>query len=87
MIVLLEMEHRHIDSCDKLSAAAIDDIIDRGGRADWAFLRDRSREDESVMQKIRRVCAAAGSIHRPYIRLSRQELPTALNSFLRENHK
>ncbi len=87
MIGLLAMEHRHIDSCDKLSAAAIDDIIDRGGRADWAFLRDRSREDESVMQKIRRVCAAAGSIHRPYIRLSRQELPTALNSFLRENHK
>lgn len=58
MIVLLAMEHRHIDSCGKLSAAAIDDMIDRGGRADWAFLRDRSRGDESVMQKIRRVCAA-----------------------------
>ena len=39
-------------------AAAIDDIIDRGGREDWAFLRDCSRGDVSVMEKIRRVCAA-----------------------------
>ena len=52
------MEHRHIQSGFGLSAAAVDDIIDRGGRADWAFLRDASREDSSVMAKIRRVCAA-----------------------------
>ena len=52
------MEHRHIRSGFGLSAAAVDDIIDRGGRADWAFLRDASREDSSVMAKIRRVCAA-----------------------------
>lgn len=50
------MEHRHIQSKPILSTAAIDDIIDRGGRADWAFLRDRSRKDVSVMEKIRRVC-------------------------------
>ena len=37
------MEHRHIQPGDVLSTAAIDDIIDRGGRADWAFLRYRSR--------------------------------------------
>lgn len=52
------MEHRHIQSSSALSAAAVDDIIDRGGRADWAFLRDASRKDSSVMAKIRRVCAA-----------------------------
>jgi hypothetical protein len=55
---LQNMKHRHIDSCGKLSAAAVDDIIDRGGRADWAYLRDCSRTDESIMEKIRRVCAA-----------------------------
>ena len=33
------MEHRHIQTGDVLSTAAIDDIIDRGGRADWAFLK------------------------------------------------
>lgn len=52
------MEHRHIQSGHELSAAAVDDIIDRGGRADWAFLRDASRGNSSVMEKIRRVCAA-----------------------------
>ena len=52
------MEHRHIQAGSGLSAAAVDDIIDRGGRADWAFLRDASRRDSSVMAKIRRVCAA-----------------------------
>ena len=52
------MEHRHLHNGSPLSAAAIDDIIDRGGRADWAFLRDASRSDASVMEKIRRVCAA-----------------------------
>lgn len=52
------MEHRHIKPRDVLSTAAIDDIIDRGGRADWAFLRDRSRAEASVMEKIRRVCEA-----------------------------
>ena len=51
------MEHRHIQSGFGLSVAAVDDIIDRGGRADWAFLRDASRNDPSVMSKIRRVCA------------------------------
>jgi hypothetical protein len=54
----IQMTHRHIQSGFNLSAAAVDDIIDRGGRADWAFLRDASREDPSVMEKIRRVCAA-----------------------------
>ena len=52
------MRHRHLQDSSVLSAAAIDDIIDRGGRADWAFLRDSSRKDPSVMEKIRRICEA-----------------------------
>ena len=52
------MEHRHLHKGFPLSTAVIDDIIDRGGRADWAFLRDASHSDASVMAKIRRVCAA-----------------------------
>ena len=52
------MKHRHIDEGATLSTAAVDDIIDRGGRSDWAYLRDCSLADSSVMEKIRRVCAA-----------------------------
>ena len=56
-----QMQHRHLQSDFPLSAAAIDDIINRGGREDWAFLRDSSRNDSSVMAKIRRVCAPHNS--------------------------
>jgi len=52
------MNHRHLIDSDSLSLAAIDDLIDRGGRADWAFLRNRAHEDAEVMSRIRRVCAA-----------------------------
>ena len=55
------MQHRHLQSEFSLSAAAIDDIINRGGREDWAFLRDSSQNDSSVMAKIRRVCAPHNS--------------------------
>ena len=54
----LSMQHRHIESCGRLSSAAIDDIIDRGGRKDWAYLRDCSRNDAEIMAKIRKICAA-----------------------------
>ena len=55
---MLAMEHRHLQNPESLSSAAIDDIIDRGRRSDWAFLREKSRSDPSVMERIRRVCAA-----------------------------
>ena len=55
---MLAMEHRHLQNPESLSSAAIDDIIDRGHRSDWAFLREKSRSDPSVMERIRRVCAA-----------------------------
>ncbi len=52
------MEHRHIVQRETLSSAAIDDIIDRGGRDDWAFLRHQADTDDDVMRKIARVCQA-----------------------------
>lgn len=52
------MQHRHLTDPCSLSSAAIDDIIDRGGRAEWAMLRDAARADENVRARIRRVCAA-----------------------------
>lgn len=56
--IIRRMQHRHIHNTDSFSSVAIDDIIDRGGRADWAILRDRSQTDKTVMDRIRRVCAA-----------------------------
>lgn len=55
------MNHRHLTDPHSLSLAAIDDIIDRGRRADWAFLRDMALGDPNVMSRIRRVCAAHAS--------------------------
>jgi hypothetical protein len=52
------MEHRHLNNATSLSSAAIDDIIDRGGRIDWAFLRDHAEKDSRVKERIRKVCAA-----------------------------
>jgi hypothetical protein len=50
------MRHRHLDH-DQLTLAAIDDIIARGRRADWEALREASLKTQSVLEKVRRVCA------------------------------
>ena len=52
------MKHRHLLEADKLTMAAIDDIIDRGGRVDWAFLRESAKKSADVMTRIRKVCNA-----------------------------
>ena len=52
------MLHRHITEAKGLSLAAIDDIIDRGGVADWRDLKSRADADVSLIAKILRVCAA-----------------------------
>lgn len=52
------MRHRHLtqESC---SLAAIDDVIARGKRADWAQLRTAAvLQDRAHMHKVLRVCAA-----------------------------
>ena len=51
------MIHRHLNH-DRHTLAAIDDVISRGGRADWEALRDAARADAGLLEKIRRVCAA-----------------------------
>ncbi len=36
----------------------IDDIIERGGRSDWAELRRAAERDPGIVEGIRRVCQA-----------------------------
>ena len=52
------MFHRHLNEGQNPSLAAIDDIIDRGGVADWRELKARADVDSSLIEKILRVCAA-----------------------------
>jgi len=49
--------HRHLTH-NELTLAAIDDIIGRGKRADWAALRTALLADPKVSEKVLRVCAA-----------------------------
>lgn len=51
------MLHRHL-AHQRFTLAAIDDVIARGRRKDWAELRQEALADRSVMVKIRRVCQA-----------------------------
>lgn len=51
------MQHRHLNhQCFTL--AAIDDVIGRGKRQDWAALRRAALQDRQVLEKVLRVCAA-----------------------------
>jgi hypothetical protein len=49
------MLHRHL-AHKEFTLAAIDDVIARGKRKDWAELRQAALADRTVMEKIRRVC-------------------------------
>lgn len=51
------MEHRHLNH-QRFSLAAIDDVISRGRRQDWAALRQGMLDDTALMEKIRQVCQA-----------------------------
>jgi hypothetical protein len=51
------MLHRHLDH-QRFSLVAIDDIIARGRRRDWAELRRAALADRSVLEKVLRVCQA-----------------------------
>ena len=48
------MKHRHLDH-EELTAAAIDDIIERGGRDAWAELCVAVLRDESVRERTYRI--------------------------------
>lgn len=49
------MLHRHLNH-QRLTLAAIDDLIARGCRADWERLRQNLLDDRDLAVKIRRVC-------------------------------
>ena len=51
------MMHRHLTH-QELTLAAIDDIIARGRRRDWARLRRAALDDRVVLDKVLRVCLA-----------------------------
>jgi len=61
--MFLSMKHRHLNH-QLFSLAAIDNIIERGSRTDWAELRDRAIVDNDIRQKVLTVCEA--HIHDPY---------------------
>jgi len=51
------MLHRHLNH-QLYTLAAIDDIIERGKRDDWAELRAAAVRDRALMQKILRIAEA-----------------------------
>lgn len=51
------MLHRHLTH-QEFTLAAIDDVIARGKRRDWAELRRVALNDREVMRKVLRVCQA-----------------------------
>lgn len=51
------MRHRHLTH-QQYTLAAIDDVIARGKRRDWADLRQAALEEPSLFRKVLRVCLA-----------------------------
>lgn len=54
------MLHRHLDH-QRLTLAAIDDVISRGRWDDWAELRRATLADRALLYKVERVCRAHAS--------------------------
>lgn len=51
------MLHRHLTH-QEFTLAAIDDVISRGKRQDWAALRQAILDDQNTGKKVLRVCQA-----------------------------
>ena len=51
------MLHRHLTH-QQFTLAAIDDVIARGKRQDWAALRRAALADRATLEKVLRVCQA-----------------------------
>ena len=49
------MLHRHLNH-EGYTAAAIDDVIERGSKQDWFELRRAALTDPSVAERLRRLC-------------------------------
>lgn len=58
MLLSTAMLHRHIESANGYSSAAIDDIIGRGGMDDWREMDLAARADGFIVSRILKVCAA-----------------------------
>ena len=48
------MLHRHLNH-ERYTLAALDDLIERGKREDWAQLRSVALENRAIMEKILRI--------------------------------
>jgi hypothetical protein len=48
------MLHRHLNH-ERYTLAALDDLIERGKREDWAKLRSVALENRAIMEKILRI--------------------------------
>ncbi len=53
------MLHRHLNHSE-YTLAAIDDVIERGKRKDWAGLRVAALNDRAIMEKVHRIAEARG---------------------------
>ena len=51
------MQHRHLNH-EEYTLAAVDDIIERGKRQDWAELRAAALKDRAILEKVLRVAQA-----------------------------
>ena len=49
------MLHRHLNH-QRLTLAAVDDIIARGKRRDWSELRSHALADLTIMEKVQQIC-------------------------------
>jgi hypothetical protein len=52
------VRHRHLNDDVGLTAAAIDDILDRGSLDDWLMLRDAAKNDKTIADMIVHICRA-----------------------------
>ena len=49
------MLHRHLNH-QRFTLAAIDDVIARGRWQEWAALRRAALQDQTLLEKVRRIC-------------------------------
>ncbi len=66
---ILSMLHRHLNH-QELTLAAIDDLIARGKQQDWVELRRAVLADQTVLEKVLRVCRRALKVDSTPDRLS-----------------
>ncbi len=55
MLVFGTMQHRHLNH-EHYTLAAVDDVIERGKRADWVALRRAVVADPEVRARVLKVC-------------------------------